>query len=257
MHLTRGDDVAGGRAVATITLDSPANRNALSAPLRAQLLDALRTVAADAEVRVVVLAHRGPVFCSGMDLAEAAAAAPGAQGVRELPALLRAITACPQPVIARVGGPARAGGIGLLAAADIVVAAPTATFAFTEVRIGLIPAVISVPVLRRIGASVANELMLTGEVFDARRAQAIGLVTALSDDAEGLDALVDSYAERLLRGGPRALAGTKALLAHEHDDSAERYEAMLAVSAEQFASTEAREGARAFVEKRPPRWAGS
>lgn len=254
MHLTRGDDVAGGRAVATITLDSPANRNALSAPLRAQLLDALRTVAADAEVRVVVLAHRGPVFCSGMDLAEAAA---GAQGVRELPGLLRAITTCPQPVIARVGGPARAGGIGLLAAADIVVAAPTATFAFTEVRIGLIPAVISVPVLRRIGASVANELMLTGEVFDARRAQAIGLVTALSDDAEGLDALVDSYAERLLRGGPRALAGTKALLARGHDDSAERYEAMLAVSAEQFASTEAREGARAFVEKRPPRWAGS
>jgi methylglutaconyl-CoA hydratase len=243
-------EIAGG--VGTITLDSPANRNALSAAMRAGLTTALDAVADDPAVRVIVLSHAGPVFCSGMDLKEEAVAAPGRQGVRELPAILRRISRSPKPVLARVNGPARAGGIGLLAAADIVVSAPSASFAFTEVRIGLIPAVIMVPVLRRVSAAAARELLLTGDVFDAQRALRIGLVNAVEDD---IDDAVAGFVRSLLAGGPTALAGTKALLDRETDDSAERYAPLLAVSAAQFDSEEAREGARSLREKRPAAWA--
>ncbi|MET0966250.1 MAG: enoyl-CoA hydratase-related protein [Nakamurella sp.] len=241
-------DVAGG--VATITLDSPANRNALSAAVRSGLTEALDAAAADEQVRVVVLSHTGPVFCSGMDLKEESAH-PDRQGVRELPPILRRISRCPKPVLARVGGPARAGGIGILAAADIVVTVPSATFAFSEVRIGLIPAVISVPVLHRVTPAAARELLLTGAVFSAARAVEIGLVNAVADD---LDGAVAGYLRDLLAGGPSALAGTKAMLP-EPDDSAERYDRLLAISAAQFASTEARDGALSFREKRPAPWA--
>lgn len=252
--------------VATITLDSPHNRNALSAALRAELVVALDAVAADDAVRVVVLTHTGPVFCSGMDLKETAAAAVGDEGVRELPGILQRVARCPQPVIARVAGPARAGGIGILAAADIVVAAAHATFAFAEVRIGLIPAVISVPVLDRMDAVAARELLLTGEVFDADRALHTGLLNAIAradhrdgsyepdDNLAALDDLVDGYVAALLRGGPTALAGTKAMLRQRFDDSDERYAALLELSAGQFASGEGREGAMAFAQKRPPSW---
>ncbi|MGS0686560.1 enoyl-CoA hydratase-related protein [Nakamurella sp. GG22] len=238
-------------AVATITLDSPTNRNALSAAVREQLIGALDVAASDAAVRVIVLTHRGPVFCAGMDLKEEAHAAPGRQGVRELPAILQRIARCPKPVLARVAGPARAGGIGIVAAADIVVAAPSVTFAFSEVRIGLIPAVITVPVLHRVGPTAARELLLTGKVFGAERAREIGLVNAVSDD---LDAAVAGYLRALLAGGPTALSGTKALLGAHHDDSDARYARLLEVSAAQFITEEAREGALSFAEKRLPGW---
>jgi methylglutaconyl-CoA hydratase len=242
-------DVAGG--VGTITLDSPANRNALSAAVRAGLRVALDTATANTAIRVIVLTHRGPVFCSGMDLKEEAVAGPGRQGVRELPAILRRISRCPKPVVARVGGPARAGGIGLLAAADIVVAATSATFAFTEVRIGLVPAVITVPVLHRVAPWAARELLLTGEVFTAARALQIGLVNAVDDDVDGC---VDRYVRSLLAGEPTALAATKALLQDGLDDSDERYGRLLALSAAQFSSAEGAEGGRSFTEKRRPSW---
>jgi methylglutaconyl-CoA hydratase len=239
------------RGVGTITLDSPANRNALSAALRAQLRAALDAVTADDTVRVVVLTHRGPVFCSGMDLKEEAVVPPERQGVRELPAILQRIARCPKPVLARAAGPARAGGIGMLAAADIAVTVPTATFAFSEVRIGLIPAVITVPVLHRVQPTAARELLLTGEVFDAARARRIGLVNAVDEDIDGT---VERYLTALLAGGPSALAGTKALLQAGLDDSDDRYAALLRISAAQFASAEAREGAVAFTQKRAPSW---
>jgi methylglutaconyl-CoA hydratase len=241
--------VSGG--VATITIDSAHNRNALSKAVRAGLVDALDAAAADPATRVVVLTHRGPVFSSGMDLKEEAVAGPGEQGVRELPAILRRITRCPKPVLAKVAGPARAGGIGVLAAADIVVTVPSATFAFSEVRIGLIPAVITVPVLHRVSPSAARELFLTGEVFDAQRALRIGLVNAVVED---LDGTVDRYLQALLLGGPSALTGTKKLLQAGLDDSDERYAALLAMSAAQFDSAEAREGAASFTGKRPAAW---
>lgn len=253
--------------VAVITLDSPRNRNALSTALRAQLLAALDEAAADPAARVVLLTHTGPVFCSGMDLKETAAEAAGGEGVRELPRILQRIARCPKPVLARVGGPARAGGLGIMAAADIVVAAAHATFAFTEVRIGLIPAVISVPVLDRVSPVAARELLLTGEVFDAARALQIGLVNAVAPadpvdthSTDGavvtLDDVVEGYLRALRNGAPSALTGTKAMLRAGRDDSDERYAALLAMSAAQFGTAEAREGALAFAEKRAPAWQG-
>jgi methylglutaconyl-CoA hydratase len=236
--------LAAQSGVATITLDSPANRNALSLPLRAQLLDALERSADDDSVRVVVLDHTGPVFCAGMDLTEPPDA------VRELPRILERIWTHPKPVVAKLAGHARAGGIGLMAAADITIAAQDATFAFTEVRLGVVPAVISVAVLPRLLPHAARELFLTGETFDASRAVAIGLLTSVVP-ADQLTDEVNRYTGMLIKGGPQALALTKQLLCcHNHPDFA----ALLTLSAARFASAEGQEGIRAFAEKRPPSW---
>lgn len=239
--------------VATITLDSPRNRNALSRPMREQLTAALQRATEDDAVRVVVLTHTGTVFCAGMDLKETAIADSAEQPVRELPTILRLVSHCPKPVVAKLTGPARAGGVGIMAACDIVVTADTATFAFTEVRIGLIPAVISIPVLARLSPVAARELLLTGEVFDAHRAKQIGLVNAVAE-IDRVDAEVNRYVDMLLAGGPTALTGTKELVARSVDDSLARYEELLALSSRQFDTDEAREGARSFAEKRPPSW---
>jgi methylglutaconyl-CoA hydratase len=246
-------DVAAG--VATITLDSPGNRNALSAQLRRELLAHLDTAIADDAARVVVLAHTGRVFCAGMDLKESRGAGATDQGVNQFPAILERIWGSPKPVVAKVAGPARAGGVGLVAACDIAVAAHGATFAFSEVRIGVVPAVISVTVLPRLVPRAAHELFLTGEVFDAERAVAVGLVNA-AVAADGLDAEVARYAEMLRLGAPVALAATKELLrAPQPAAMAARFEAMQALSATFFAGEEGQEGMRAFAEKRPPSWA--
>ncbi len=247
-------DEQGG--VFTITLDSPANRNALSAAMRTQLLAALDAAEQSRTARVVVLTHTGPAFCSGMDLKENASATAGSEGIRQVPRILQAITHCPRPVIARVGGAARAGGLGLLAACDIVVASNSAEFAFSEVRIGLIPAVISVPLLRRVAATAVREFMLTGTVFDAAAALRIGLVNA-AVDPESLDGRVADYAGQMLQGGPGALAATKLMLLAGHDDSDERYASLLQLSARQFSSPEGQEGGRAFLERRTPDWLSS
>lgn len=241
--------VSGG--VATLTLDSPPNRNALSAQLMSELAAGLSAAVAADDVRVVVLTHTGRVFCSGADLkATAAATGSGDMPVASLPTLLEALAASPKPVVARVGGPARAGGIGLLAACDLAVAGRSATFAFTEVRLGVVPAVISVPVLPLLTARAATELFLTGEVFGADRALAAGLLTAVVDD-EDLDAEVARYADMLALGAPRALAATKALLRNPSTDYAE----LATLSATHFAGPEGREGVAAFAEKRRPSWA--
>jgi methylglutaconyl-CoA hydratase len=241
--------VASG--VATLTLDSQPNRNALSPALMAELSAGLAAAGTDDAVRVIVLTHAGRVFCSGADL-KATAAATGAGGmpVTSVPALLTALAESPKPVIARVGGPARAGGIGLIAACDIALAGRSATFAFTEVRLGVVPAVISVPVLPLLAPRAARELLLTGEIFDAARAAEIGLVTRVVED-DGLDAEVARYAGLLALGAPGALAATKELLAHPSTD----YAAMSALSADRFAGPEGREGVAAFAEKRRPSWA--
>ncbi|MCW2776426.1 MAG: echA21 [Frankiales bacterium] len=236
--------------VATITLDSPDNRNALSAQLRRELGAHLATALADDAVRVLVLAHTGRVFCAGMDLKEARGGSAGEQGVNEFPALLETLWNSPKPVVAQVAGPARAGGVGLVAACDVAVASTAATFAFTEVRIGVVPAVISVPVLPRVSPRAAHELMLTGEVFDAQRAVEIGLVNR-AVAPEQLEDEVRRYAQMLALGAPGALAATKALLT---TDIGEALRARQAESAVHFASDEGQEGIRAFAEKRPPSW---
>ena len=243
--------VAVSRGVATLTLDSPANRNALSRAMRAQLSAALVDALADDAVRAIVLDHTGRVFCSGMDLTEAAGGGADDQGVREFPALLEAIWSSPKPVVAVVRGPARAGGLGLLAACDVVVAGAAATFAFTEVRLGLVPAVISAVVLPRMLPHVAHRLMLTGEVFDAVTAAAGGLVDLAVPDGE-VDATVTAQVAALTAGAPTALAETKRLL--RAGTPPLRFDPLLELSARFFAGDDGQEGIAAFQEKRPARW---
>lgn len=247
--------VSTAHGVTTLTLDSPANRNALSTPLMTQLLAGLATAVADEAVRVVVISHTGPVFCSGADLKETAAAySSGTVPVSMLGDVLAAVWECPKPVVARVAGPARAGGLGLIAAADVAVCAREATFAFTEVRLGVIPAVISATVLPRLAPRAAAELYLTGDTFDGKRAEEIGLVTA-ARPADAVDATVAAYCAALVRGAPKALAGTKELLRRERraDIRAELAD-LTNLSTGYFLSEEGREGVAAFREKRPARW---
>ncbi|MGI8667392.1 MAG: enoyl-CoA hydratase-related protein [Jatrophihabitans sp.] len=242
-------------SVATITLDSPRRRNALSGELLAQLRGHLDAAETDPSVRTVVLSHAGPVFCSGMNLSTVTDVPAADQPIVAFPQLLQRLWEFGKPVIARIDGKARAGGIGLVAACDIAIAAEHADFAFTEVRLGLVPAVISVPVLPRLLPRAVLELCLTGETFDARRAQQIGLLTVVADD---LDAEVARYAALLRQGEPNALAATKAMLLREPGgrSMAEDFAAMGQLSARYFASPEAAEGIAAFTAKRPPSWAG-
>jgi methylglutaconyl-CoA hydratase len=240
------------RGIATITLDSPHNRNALSAQLRGELAGHLESAMADDAVRVIVLTHAGTVFCSGMDLKEASG---GAVAGQEFPRILEFIWSSPKPVVARLGGPARAGGLGLVAAADIAVAADTVSFAFTEVRIGVVPAVISVTVLPRLLPRAANELFLTGDTFDAARAVAIGLINT-AVPAELLDDEVRRFTDMLALGAPNALAATKKMLRARRPESMSADLAqMLELSGRHFGSDEGREGMAAFLEKRRPSWA--
>src|SRR5687767_10014061 len=251
-ELVHLDTTAG---VATITLDSPDNRNALSAQLRRELLTHLQTAIDNAAVRVIVLSHTGRVFCSGMDLKESRGAGAQDQGVNEVPAILGRIWTSPKPVIARVAGPARAGGVGLVAACDIAVVAEDATFAFSEVRIGVVPAVISVTVLPRLLPRAAHELFLTGETFDGHRAVRIGLVNSAVPVGD-LDAEVARYVEMLRLGAPGALAGTKEMLRRERPAALDaQFAEMQELSSRYFAGEEGQEGMRAFAEKRKPAWA--
>jgi methylglutaconyl-CoA hydratase len=238
--------------VATVILDSPHNRNALSSQLIEQLLAELAAASADEAVRVVVLSHTGPVFCSGADLKETAAAVvSGEIPVARLGEVLTALWECPKPVVARVGGAARAGGLGMIAAVDIAVCAETATFAFTEVRIGVVPAVISATVLPRLSSRAATELFLTGDTFDGARAAAIGLVTAAVPEPD-LDAAVARYVGSLRRGAPGALATTKGLLRTGRLEA--RLAELTALSVEAFGGVEGREGMAAFAQRRDPSW---
>ncbi|WP_309115045.1 enoyl-CoA hydratase family protein [Saccharothrix sp.] len=245
------------RGIATITLDSPHNRNALSAQLRAELTGHLKAAIADDAVRVVVLTHTGPVFCSGMDLKEAGGASASQQGVNEFPAILEQLWTSPKPVVARLAGPARAGGVGIVAACDIAVAVESATFAFSEVRIGVVPAVISVTVLPRLLPRAAHELFLTGETFDAGRAVAVGLINS-TVAADELDAEVTRYTDMLALGAPNALAATKRMLQQERSSNlGEVFADMLELSARHFGGPEGQEGIAAFVQKRKPSWVPS
>ena len=249
-------EVSGG--VATVTLDSPSNRNALSSALTEQLLAHLTAAQADPGARVIVLTGAGSVFCSGADLKEQRArneaGTTGSGGAGALPRILTAMWESPTPVVGRINGAARAGGVGLVSACDIAVAPTTATFGFSEVRLGLVPAVISVTSLRRLTPRAGLELLLTGEVFDAARAAEVGLLNrAVEPDA--LDEEVERITGMLRRGGPEALALTKQVVREVPDlPMAEGFERMLALSADRFASAEALEGMRSFAEKRDPQW---
>ncbi|CAL9479392.1 enoyl-CoA hydratase family protein [Streptomyces sp. enrichment culture] len=239
--------------IRTLTLDSPHNRNALSTRLVAQLYDALERAGADDTVRAVLLTHTGSTFCAGADLGEASAAGAPADAPLALARLLRTVVAFPKPVVARVTGHVRAGGTGLLAACDISVAGPGATFAFTEARIGVAPAVISMTVLPRTDPRAMARYYLTGERFGPQEAARIGLVTLAADDVdEALEPVLDG----LRRGSPQGLAESKRLVTREVLAAFDRDTGTLAeLSARLFASDEAREGMTAFLERREPEWA--
>ncbi|OBI90282.1 enoyl-CoA hydratase family protein [Mycobacterium sp. 1245805.9] len=268
--------------VARLTLNSPHNRNALSTALVGQLHQGLRDAAADPAVRLVVLGHTGGTFCAGADLSEAGGGDPrgdregGAAGrggtpaelgdgsppsafdaatarAREMTALLRAIVSSPLPVVGAIDGHVRAGGFGLVGACDIVIAGPRSTFALTEARIGVAPAIISLTLLPKLSARAAARYYLTGETFDAAVAAEIGLVTIAADD---VDAAVAKVVADVSRGSPQGLAASKALTTAAILDGFDRdAERLTEESARLFISDEAREGMLAFLQKRPPSWA--
>lgn len=229
------------RGRVTVTLDSPANRNALSQRLLDDLHAALDEITP--VDRVVVLDHEGPAFCAGADLKERSTTAVDAN---KLVTAIERLENLPVPVIAAVRGPARAGGIGLLAACDLAVVDHAVSFAFTEVRLGVAPAIISVPILARCGWAALAGPFLTGEPFDAATAQRIGLVSHVTDD---VTRTVDHLAEAITAGAPGAVAATKRVL-RERASMAD----MQALSEALFAGAEAAEGMAAFAAKRAPSW---
>jgi enoyl-CoA hydratase len=239
--------------VATITLDSPDNRNALSAQLVAEVTARVSEAGTDPAVRAVVLTHTGQVFCSGADLAAAGIGSLGDAGTAIM-ALLKLIVGLPKPVIARIAGHVRAGGMGIVGACDLAVAAEGASFAFTEARIGLAPAMISLTTLDIMDPRQAIRYYLTGETFGASVAARLGLIT-VACAGEELDGVVAGLVAQVRETSPQGAAETKKLLTAPRR---QRLDAagpeMAALSARLFGSEEAQEGIRAFLEKRPPAW---
>ncbi len=235
--------------VATITLDSPHNRNALSRQLVSELFERLERADEDPDVLVVVLRSSGRVFCSGADLSEAATT-PMVDGARAIVAMQRAIVAHSKPVVTVVAGAARAGGIGIVAASDIVLTADDATFALTEVKLGLAPAVISLTVVPRLTQRAAALTALGGEVFTGAEAQAMGLVTR-AVPAELLDAAVAELCGQLTTGAAQGLRETKKILTADLLERIDaRGEDLVALSASLFGSDEAREAMLAFLNRK-------
>jgi enoyl-CoA hydratase/methylglutaconyl-CoA hydratase len=235
--------------VATITLDSQHNRNALSRQLVDELLDGLARADADDSVKVVVIRAEGRTFCSGADLSEASAdGMEQAAGV--LVDLQRRIATLSKPVVTRVHGNVRAGGIGIVAASDVALSAADATFAFTEVRLGLTPAAISLSVLPRMTDRAAALTFLTGEVFDGTEAARVGLVTRAVPEAQ-LDTELRQLCVALTKGNPQGLRETKRLVGRSLVERIDEQGADLArLSARLFGSEEAKQAMRAFLERK-------
>jgi enoyl-CoA hydratase len=234
---------------ATITLDSPANRNALSKALITELHDHLGIADAHPEVRCIVLTHSGTTFSAGADMAEALADGMEQATVR-IVSLLSAVASAATPVVAVVRGHVRAGGLGLIGASDLVVSSVDASYAFTEVRLGLAPAIISLTTRSRMLDRDLQRKYLTGEVFDGAEASRCGLVT-VSCEAEQVDGVVDGLVAQLADASPGGLAATKRLL---NAPMVRRLESdgpeLARWSAQLFASDEAQQAMRLFRERR-------
>ena len=249
-------------SVVRVTLDRPEVRNAFNEELIARLTAWAESIAAQpagGRPRVAVLSGAGRVFCAGADLTwmSKMAAYTHAENVRDARAMARmfeALDTLPIPLIGRIHGAALGGGVGLAAVCDIVVAADDVAFAFTEVKLGILPAVISPYAIAKIGASAARELFMTGARFSAERAKEIGLVHAVAGTGE-LDRMVAKYVNDLLTSGPEAVSAAKRLIAEVADrprTSAVEYS--IDAIAERRVSSEGQEGMGAFLAKRPPSW---
>ena len=239
---------------AWITLNRPEKRNALSGILVREAFEHLGAAGADERVRCIVLTGAGRAFCSGMDLESPPGhVAPGERPVA-FDALLLAIRESAKPVVAAVNGPAFAGGLGLVGASDIVVSAQSTLFSFSEVRLGLIPAIISVVCVPKLGAHHAMRLFLSGERFDAEAALRYGLVHRMVPSDE-LHTAVEEEIDAIARGGPKAVIECKKLVrALTGGLRQEDFARMAEWSERMFRSEEGREGMAAFLEKREPRW---
>jgi methylglutaconyl-CoA hydratase len=248
--------------ITRITLNRPDTHNAFDETLIARLTEVFESLRDDATTRVVVLQGAGKSFCAGADLHWMGkmvnySFAENLEDARALARMFEMIDHCPKPVVGRVHGAAIGGGAGLVAVCDVVVATPDARFAFSEVKLGLIPAVIAPYVVRKIGYGNARALFLTGERFDAEIALRIGLVHRLAP-ADQLDAAVEAVVGNLLQNGPNAMAAAKMLLHATQTLPADELRSLtVARIAELRVSPEGQEGIRAFLEKRTPNFGGT
>jgi methylglutaconyl-CoA hydratase len=249
-------------AVARVTLDRPEIRNAFDDALIAALTKALRELDADGAVRAVVLAGSGAAFCAGADLNWMKRMAnygyeQNLADAQALAGMLRTLDRMAKPTLARVHGPAFAGGVGLVAACDIAIGVPEAKFCLSEAKLGLSPATISPYVVRAMGERMARRYFLTAEVFDGAEAARIGLLSGVVPQ-ENLDAEVDGILRHLTQGGPQAMAKIKDLIRTVSAGAVD--DAMIGDTAQRIAeirvSPEGREGIASFLEKRKPGWNG-
>jgi methylglutaconyl-CoA hydratase len=247
-------------AIARVTLNRPELRNAFDDSLIAGLKKAFEEIGKDDAIRVMVLAGNGPAFCAGADLnwMKRMAGYSYEQNLADaegLAGMLSALDRLPKPTIARVHGPAFAGGTGLVAACDIAIGAPEAKFCFSEAKLGLVPSTIGPHVMRAIGERAARRYFLTAEVFDAAEAERIGLLTRLVEK-DLLDKTIDELLEHLLAGGPEAHGKIKQLVRSIANRPLD--DALVAQTAKSIAevrvSPEGREGIASFLEKRRPSW---
>lgn len=249
------------RGVATLTLERAEKRNALSADMIAELTAAAAALGADPQVRVVILTGAGDSFCAGGDLAwmQAQMQADGdtrATGARRLARMLAALDGLPKPLIGRVQGQAFGGGLGLMSVCDCAIGVRGARFGLTETRLGLIPATIGPYVLARMGAARARRVFMSGRLFDAEEALTLGLL-ARAVPMDELDAAVEAEVRPYLSCAPGAVAEAKALLAAlPHLSGEKAMDHSVSALVARWESAEAQEGIAAFLDKRPPRWAG-
>ncbi len=247
--------------VGIVTLNRPERHNAFDDTMIAELAEVMFSMASDPAVRVVVISGIGKSFCAGADLNWMQRAAgygfeENRRDAGELAEMLRRIADCPKPVIARVQGPAYGGGVGVIAACDMAVATFDARFALTEVKLGLIPAVIGPHVIAAIGERYARRYMLTAERFSAAEAYRIGLIHEMVADEASLDAAVGEWVEMLLKNGPQALAECKALIRAiaGRPYGAKAIDYTVESIARVRVSPEGQEGLSAFLQKRKPNW---
>jgi methylglutaconyl-CoA hydratase len=239
---------------AWIRMDCPENRNALSTTLLGELSRHFEAAMEDPQVRVIVLTGSAGVFCAGADLKNRGSGIADGASDNAFVAILRQLREGPKPVICAVNGHAFGGGIGLVAAADIAIAVYGAKFAFSEVRLGVIPAIISVVVLPKLGAHQAMRLFLTGERFSATDALEYGLLHRVVEE-HALESAVQAEIDAILKGAPSAIAAAKRLVVEIPQLSPDDAYAYAAEKiTELFASPEAAEGMAAFAQKRPPNW---
>ncbi len=247
------------KGCARVTLNRPDRRNAFDASMVEELREVFETLGQDHSVRTIILTGSGSTFCAGADLRwmgmDRRVSEPEAQQeAKRLLAMFRTIDECPCPVIGRIQGAAYGGGIGLITACDVTVAAAHATFTFSETRLGLVPAVIAPFVLAKTGGSFARRFCLTGEPFSASTAQTAGLVHEVVEPA-ALDARVTVLTEQISHLAPQAVRDTKALFhGFRHLSYEERWEVCIAGNVRARLSSEAREGLLAFHERRTPKW---